>query len=123
MSRLQRLLFLLLLPLLLRSVDAATAKKKPKPVLSECEKSCGNVLTADQKAQLCADAAGPGPCACAVAGKALHLVGDELVKLCQTAVNAAPVDCMRQLSAGDRKIFGLQVCDARRSLRVFAVCS
>jgi len=108
-------LLLLLLPLLLASVDAMS-KKNSKPVLSDCEKSCGNVLTPDQKTKLCAAATGPGPCACAVAGKSLHLHGDDLVKLCQAAASTSPVECMRQLSASDRKKHGMQVGYVQRRL-------
>ena len=103
---------LLVLLLFAASVGVAlAAKKQQKSPPSECEKACGNVLTADQKAKLCANSAGStGPCVCAVAGKPLHLSADDLLGLCGTATNAAPADCMRLLPTADRKKHGFKLC-------------
>ncbi len=101
---------ILLLALILGVCWAYPNNKNTKQALNDCEKSCGNYLTADQKARLCAGAVGADPCSCAAAAKTLHLSGEDIVSLCHNSVNASPADCLLQLPNQFRKRYGLPLC-------------
>lgn len=107
-----RIAYAFLVYILLCVIGSSISTKSK--VIAECEKKAHSSLTPQQRGLLCKDADlefGLGPAVCSVAAKDfLHLPFDQLLKICQHASTAAPVDCVKKLDTTSRQKVGFDLC-------------
>lgn len=95
---------------------------QPKATVTECEKKAHSSLSAAHRKRLCAtDPHSIGPAVCSVYAKdKLHFGVDDILRLCTSAVSAAPAECLFALDGPQRKS-GFQLC-AEAESTLPAVC-